>query len=377
MPKLFESTTIKSMDLSNRSWRSATWAGVGDERGYVTDRAVDFYRELGRGGIGLIVTGYEHVMPNGQGLQYMIGNYEDDQIEGLSRLAEAVHAEGGKIVPQIVHAGLSANPDHFPSGFEHLAPSAIPDPGSGKVPREMTTQEIRQLVEAFAAAADRSKKAGFDGVQLHGAHGFLINQFLSGYFNKRGDGYGGNLSNRYRFFGEVLEAVRGSVGEDFPVLTKLSGHDFVEGGLIPEETVKVAQRLADDGIDAIEVSGGSSASPPEMGPARTKIKKEENQAYLLDLAIAIKEAVRVPVATVGGVRSLNMIEKIIGDGKADYVSMARPFIREPNLMNRWESGDTDPPKCISCNGCFETGVMGLGISCKIERKLKEKSEKES
>lgn len=375
MPELFERTSIKSLDLANRCFRSATWSGLGDDRGYVTNRALEFYGELGRGGIGLIITGFQYVMTNGRALPYMIGNYDDDQIEGLSRLAKVVHQEGGKIVSQIVHTGARAAPDLFREGDELWGPSAIPDPVAGNTPKEMSRQDISRLVEAYAAAGARSLKAGFDGVQLHGAHGYGINQFLSPAWNKRGDAYGGNLKKRYRFLGEVMEALRGSVGNDFPILIKLSGHDFFDGGLVPEGSVEIARRLADDGIDGIEVSAGSTASPEDKVPSRRHIRNEEDEAYLADLAALMKEAVEVPVIAVGGIRSLKTISDILTEGKADYVAMSRPFIREPHLLNRWKSGDTRKSQCISCSGCFETGRKGLGISCKVERELREKQEK--
>lgn len=376
MPKLFETTWIKSLELSNRSVRSATWSGVGDDRGYVTERAVEFYRELGRGGIGLIVTGFQYILTNGRQLPYMIGNCEDGQVGGLKRLVDAVHSGGGKVVPQIVHCGARADSKLFEEGDELWAPSAAPSSASEAVPKEVTPREITLLVEAYAAAAGRAMEAGFDGVQLHGAHGYGINQFLSGATNRRADGYGGDTGKRYRFLGEVMEAVRGTVGTDFPVMIKLSGNDFVENGLTPEDAVEVARRLSDDGIDMIEVSAGSAASPPDKSPARKKIRKEEDEAYLSDLAAYVKGAVNVPVATVGGVRSPGIINDILAEGKADYVAMARPFIREPNLVRRWKQGDAARAKCISCNGCFETGMKGIGISCKVERKLKEERERE-
>lgn len=374
MARLFEKTAIGALDLVNRAVRSATWGGVGDDRGYVTDRATDFYRRLAEGGIGLIVTGYQYVLPNGMQLPHMVGNYEDEQTEGLSKIAQTVHAQGGKVITQIVHAGARANPKLLPEGEEMWAPSAIPDPVTGRTPHEVTKQEILKLVDAYAAAAARSLKAGFDGVQLHGAHGYGINQFLSPIWNQRSDSYGSNLKNRYRFLGEVIEAIRGAVGNDFPLLIKLTAHDFVERGLVPADAVEIARRLADDGIDAIEVSGGSQASPNNLGPVRGGIRSEEDEAYFADLAAQIKDSVNIPILTVGGIRSISTIDKILADGKADYVAMARPFIREPHLINRWKSGDTRKSTCISCGGCFETGLKGIGISCKAER---EKSDKEA
>jgi len=164
------------------------------------------------------------------------------------------------------------------------------------------------------------------------------------------------------------------VGEDFPVMIKLNALDFLDRGLVPEEAVEIARWLAEDGIDAIEVSAGSAATRGDKSPSRRKIMKEEDEAYLADLAALIKGAVKVPVITVGGIRSPKKINALLADGKADYVALSRPFIREPHLINRWKGGDRAKATCISCNGCFETGLQGLGISCKVERELKAKKE---
>jgi len=348
---------------------------VGDAKGYVTDRALELYADLARGGVGLIITGFQYVLPNGIAIVYQLGNYDDSQIEGLTRMVSAIHAENGKVAAQIAHTGTKADPKLFPGPGSIWGPSVVTDPLSGNTAKEMSVAEITQLVEAYAAAASRSKAAGFDAIQLHGAHGYGINQFLSGFFNRRGDGYGGDIKSRYRFLGEVMEAVRGEVGSDFPVLIKLSGHDYYEGGLVPDESLYVARRLADDGIDAIEISGGSRASGENFSPSRKKILKEEDEAYLVALAAMVKKAVRVPVMTVGGFRSPGVISDTLSDGKADYIAMCRPFIREPHLINRWKSGDLTKATCISCNGCFEAATEGNGVYCVVEKKLREKREK--
>ena len=372
MPNLFERTAIKSLELENRSVRSATWSGVGDGRGYVTDRAIDFYRCLAEGGVGLIITGFQFVMPNSIAIPYQTGNYSDDMVDGLSRLAAEIHAHGGKVAVQLVHTGSKANPKLFFEEGEIWGPSALPDPLTGNTPKEMTKEEIRQVIKAFASAALRTKRAGFDGIQLHGAHGYGINQFLSGAANRRSDVYGGDITRRYRFLGEALEEVRGAVGKDYPVFIKLSGNDYFEGGLALEESLYVARRLEEDGIDGIEVSAGSRASGNGMVPSRTNILKEEDEGYLAQLARRFKETVRVPIITVGGIRSLPVISRIFADGMADYVALCRPFIREPHLINRWRGGNTEKANCISCNGCFDTGLEGTGVTCKVERKQKEK-----
>ncbi len=365
MAELFEKTRIKSLELENRSVRSATWSGVGDEKGHVTERAIQVYSALAQGGVGLIITGFQYVMPNGVAMPFQVGNYDDGCLEGLRRMADAIHADGGKVVVQLVHTGSKANPALFPQKGEIWGASAVKDPLSDHVPHEMTAGEIARVVEAYGAAAARSKSAGFDGVQLHGAHGYGINQFLSSAFNRRTDAYGGDISKRYRILGEIMEAVRGAVGDDHPVMIKLSGHDFAEGGLVTEESLEVARRLVDDGMDAIEVSAGSRASSEDMIPSRMKIKKESDEAYLADLAARFKESVDVPIITVGGVRSPEVIDRVLHQKKADYVAMCRPLIREPGLVNRWIGGDPARAKCISCNGCFETTLEGEGVYCKV------------
>lgn len=373
---LFEKTSIRSLELSNRAIRSSTWSGVGDQKGYVTDRALEFYGELAKGGIGLILTGYQYVMTNGQHLPYMVGNYDDSQAEGLKKLVDTVHREGGKIAAQFVHCLARANPkSFFREGDELWGASAIPYSAGDKVPKEMTREDIARLVEAHAAAASRSLRCGFDAIQIHGAHGYGVNQFLSPAWNRRGDMYGGSLQNRYRIVGEILEAMRGEVGKDFPVMFKLSAQDFVGNGLELPESAEIARRLANDGIDAIQVSACCSISNGDKHCTKRMILEEKDEAYLADFAQYIKERIKAPVIIVGGIRSVPLIGRILQEKQADYISMARPFIREPHLINRWKRGDNTNAKCISCNRCFETGMQGLGISCYWERKLKEERSK--
>jgi 2,4-dienoyl-CoA reductase-like NADH-dependent reductase (Old Yellow Enzyme family) len=369
---LFEKTRIKSLELSNRAVRSSTWSGVGDPKGYVTDRALDFYGELARGDIGLILTGYQYVMSNGMGLPFMVGNHDDTQADGLKKLVDTVHKEGGKIAAQLVHCLARANTKlFFQEGDELWGASAVPYSAEDKVPKEMTRGDIARLVEAHGAAASRSRRAGFDGIQIHGAHGYGINQFLSPAWNRRGDMYGGSLQNRYRLVGEILEAIRGAVGRDYPVMFKLSAQDFVGNGLELPESAEIAKRLADAGIDAIQVSACCSISGMDRHCTKSLITKEKDEAYLADFSQYIKESVKVPVMVVGGIRSMPVAERILKEKQADYISMARPLIREPHLIKRWKGGDTANAKCISCNRCFETGLKGQGISCYWERKRKE------
>ncbi len=374
MSELFEKTSIKTLELKNRFIRSATWSGVADQKGWITDRALELYGNLAVGGVGLIITGFQYVMPNAVAMKYQVGNYSEDLLPGLSRWVRAIHVGGAKVMAQLVHAGSKANPELFWEAGEVWGPSAVLDPLTGRIPKEMTLQEISQVVEAFAEAALRSKRAGFDGIQLHGAHGYGINQFLSGLSNQRTDGYGGSISNRYRFLGEIMAAVRKAVGKEYPVFIKLSGNDYVEGGLSQEESLYVGRRLVDDGIDCIEVSAGSRASADGMVPSRTKIRKEDDEAYLAKLAQNFKQALDVPIITVGGIRSPSVAARILSEGLADYVALCRPLIREPHLINRWMKGNLEKATCISCNGCFETALEGLGVTCKVDRDLKKRKQ---
>ena len=374
-PELFERTRIKSLELPNRFIKSSTWCGTGDGKGCVTDRTLTMYAELAKGGAGLILTGGQYVMSNGVGLPYAVGNCNDSQVEGLKKLADAVHKEGCKIVAQLSHQLARANTKLFSRGDDEVwGVSPIPYAPSSPVPKEMTRSDIARYVEAFAEASARSHRCGLDGVMIHAAHSFGVHQFLSPAWNQRTDSYGGSPQNRYRVVGEILEAVRGKVGPDYPVLIKLSAHDFVKGGLEPPESLEISRRLEQDGIAAIQVSACCTVSNKDPHCSKDQILDPRDEAYLMDFTQFIKEGVKVPIIAVGGIRSFSTAEDIVKQGKADYVSLGRPFIREPGLINRWKSGDTTKATCISCNGCYDTGMQGLGISCKIEAMLKEQRE---
>jgi 2,4-dienoyl-CoA reductase-like NADH-dependent reductase (Old Yellow Enzyme family) len=365
MASLFEEVVIGRIPMRNRIVRSATWEGMCEKGGAPTERLGALYEGLVDGGVGLVITGYAYVRPDGKQMQGKMGIYDDSQVEVLKNVSRRVHDRGGKIVAQLVHAGGQAI--RASSGLPPVAPSAVSMPNYPEVPNELAPDEIRDIVAAFARAAWRAKEAGFDGVQLHGAHGYLINQFLSPLTNRRTDAYGGPLRNRGRFLSEVLHAVRGTVGEEYPVWIKLNGEDFLQGGFSLEEACQVARRLEEEGTDAIEVSGGTAASG-ERTPARTRIDAPEKEAYHRAQAREIKGRVRIPVGIVGGLRSPAVLEDILQAGDADFFSMARPLIREPSLVNRWSSGDRSTARCISCNGCFLPGLKEGGIYCVVERK---------
>lgn len=369
MSKLFEETKINNLALKNRFVRSATWEGMCDADGRPTEKLINWYRDLAKGGVGLIITGYTFVRPDGKQMPGKMGIHTDNFRSEMEALTKVVHDEGGKVCIQLVHCGGQTNA--ATAGRQPLAPSAVEVEQFPEVPKEMLKDDIEEVVAAFGEAAARAKAFGFDAVQLHGAHGYLINQFLSPHINKRIDEYGGSMENRSRFLMEVYQKVRETVGDDYPVMIKLNASDNLEGGLEIDDAVYAAEKLAEAGIDAIEVSGGTSASGDKT-PVRTKIKEPSQEAYNLTLAKQIKYAVSCPVMAVGGFRSFEVAEKAIDEGM-DYISMSRPFIREPNLVSRWQSGDTSKAKCISCNSCFRPGLKEGGIYCVVEAKEREKN----
>lgn len=365
MKGLYGKTKINGMTLGNRFVRSATWEGMCEKDGRPTSKLASCYRELASGGVGLIITGYTFVRPDGKQLPGKMGIHTDDFAPEMRSLTRAVHNEGGKICIQLVHAGGQTTARV--AGRRPLAPSAVNVEQFPEEPEAMSRRDIDEIVAVFGDAARRAREYGFDAVQLHAAHGYLINQFLSPLTNRRTDGYGGPVENRCRFLLEVYRRVRAETGPDFPVFVKLNGSDNLEGGLDIHDAVHAARLLVKEKIDAIEVSGGTSASGAKV-PVRTKIDRPSREAYNLALARKIKKAVRCPIMAVGGFRSLEVIKKALVEDGVDYISMARPFIREPGLINRWKGGDLSPARCISCNGCFRPGLREGGIYCVVERR---------
>lgn len=370
MRKLFDETRINRLVLNNRFVRSATWEGMCEEDGRPTARLAAYYANLARGGAGLIITGYAFIRPDGKQLPGQMGIHDDSFAPPMRDLTAAVHGAGGKICLQLVHAGGQTSAKVI--GTRPVAPSALQALQFQEEPAELSLQDISELIQLFGKSAARAKDYGFDAVQLHAAHGYLINQFLSPLTNRRNDAYGGSTENRCRFLLECYASVRKAVGNEFPVFVKLNGDDNLAGGLVLEDALAAARMLDQEGIDAIEVSGGTPASG-DLAPVRQGISTREQEAYNLPMAYRIKEAVTCPVMVVGGLRSFEIIEGIVRRGEADYISMSRPFIREPELVRRWEKGDEARATCISCNGCFKPGLKEGHIYCvvnKIERENK-------
>ncbi len=348
-----------TLEIKNSLVRSATAEGLSTEVGAPTQRLIDITAELAGGGVGLIIAGTAYISREGKGDKNTTGMDRDSLIEPLSRLCGAVHKAGGVLAAQLLHCGSTLSPAMLPEKEALFGPSAMIDPVCGHPVVELSKDHILKIVGDYANAASRAKKAGFRAVQIHAAHGYLINQFLSPSRNQRKDQYGGPLEHRALLLYQVYEAVRGAVGKDFPVFVKMSGYDGFPGGVGAKEVSQVASTLDAMGIDAIEVSAGTPEGAKKGGwdhiiPAPFK------EGSLLKYALQIKEKVHCPIISVEGWRTPLEINKALE--KIDAVSMSRPFIREPDLVNRWLSGDLSPALCISCNKCLDL-VVESGLGC--------------
>lgn len=374
MTDLFEPTVLNGMTLANRFVRSATWEGLATEEGCATGHLTTLLANLARGHVGLIITGHAYVSPEGKAAPGQLGIFTDRHVPSLKDMVEKIHAAGSRIAVQISHGGRYAL--KFPD-VVRLGPSAIEARGKLQC-REMTVEEIHRMTSQFADAARRARSAGFDALQLHAAHGYLLSEFLSPYFNRRTDRYGGPVGNRARFLLEVVDTVRAEVGKGFPILVKLNAQEFLGGGSTVEDMLGISHLLEKAGVDAVEMSGGHHVEGifGEFFPARPDKGKSEDVPYYLGEARRYKENIRVPLMLVGGIRSYEWAKRIVSKGYADYVSLSRPLIREPGLIRRWESGDTAKSACISDNGCFKPGLDGRGIFCTKAARKGAREEKE-
>ena len=362
MAEIFSPWQMNRLSIPNRLVRSATWEGLAEEDGTPTLDTANLTAELAEGGVGLVITGYAFVSPQGRGLPRQTGAHINAMVGPLTRVSDAVHKCGGLVALQIVHAGGQTSSQWI--GTQPVGPSAMTHPAFREPVQEMSQGQIEDIIEDFALAAARAKAAGFDAVQLHGAHGYLINQFLSPNTNQRQDDYGGPLENRARFCYQVLEETRAAVGPEFPLFIKLNTDDGLgQEGLQLDEAVQVAAELSRRGIDAIEVSGGVPAAG-RNSPARA-VKEPEDEAYFLANAVAVKQVVDCPVIVVGGFRSRDTVEQALE--QVDAVSMSRPFIRQPHLARLWQEGSREKATCISCGQCFIV-ARKQGLACGQELK---------
>ena len=339
---LFEELRIGPLHAKNRFVRAATYEALATEDGHVTPELRAIYEELAEGGTGAIIMGYAHVMRDEQPNPRMLGIYDDSFVPEYRQLVDAVHARGARIVSQIVYGGSATRLD--PPSARILGPSAVANPKTGIVPVEADLDDLRDVVGAFAAAAVRAQAAGFDGVELHAAHGYLLSQFLNPLLNRRTDAYGGPIENRARIVVEAVEAIRERVGDGFPVLVKLNSSDGVDGGLTEDDSLAVAKLLAAHGVSAIEVSGSWRAC---------RVRDFNGEPFFASYAERLAREVDVPVILTGGCRRFEALERLAKAGIAGF-GLCRPLICEPGLVNRWEADPRVVPRCVSCSRCNST-----------------------
>lgn len=372
--KLFEPGRIGRMELKNRLVMAPMGTRTSDDEGFITQRTIDFYVARAKGGVGLIISQTTPCVP--EKVRTPDRAYLDDDkfIPSLSKLAEAVHANGSKMAIQLVHYGVAAAPmrttlEH-PELVELLGPSAVPSVRFGETPREMSKQDINRFVEGFAEGARRVKDAGFDAVEIHGAHGYLISTFLSPRSNIRSDEYGGSPENRARFACEIISRARQKVGPDFPIIFRFSGSDFLEGGISIGDSVLQAPLFVKAGADALHVSASVWDSSPWMFPCYIY-----PNGAIAHLARAVKKAVAVPVITVGKLSDPAVAERVLDEGKADFVAIGRGLLADPELPNKAREGRLDDIRhCIYCNMCttqnklrVDTGRMICSVNPELFR----------
>jgi len=386
---LFDKTNIKGVELKNRLVRSATHESMADEKGFPTESLFKLYDRLAKGGVGLIITGYTFVSRDGKA-SAMLGIDTDEHVSKYKKLVDQVHKSGAKIAMQINHCGRQTTKDM--TGTQTIAPSAVKDNSFLDTPRAMTEKDIHNVIDAFAKASKRVKESNFDAVQLHGAHGFIINQFLCPHTNRRKDKWGGLIENRMRIVKEIYKACREQVGEDYPIFIKMNAYDNMKSGIKEEEGVIMAEMMADIGFDAIEVScgigedGGSTLRggfPIDVALDTWPMYKKQNailrfvmrhfgekivkpvpfsQGFNRKVAKEIKSKVNIPIFLVGGMIDPTVMENVIEQGDADYISLSRAIVHDPKFPNKIKEGNMEPSKCLHCNLCL-FGVISSPLRC--------------
>jgi 2,4-dienoyl-CoA reductase-like NADH-dependent reductase (Old Yellow Enzyme family) len=378
---LFEPIQLNGPQLKNRLVRSATHEGMADRNGFPTEALFTLYGRLARGGVGLIITGFAFVAENGRGfLPGMNGIHTDAHIAAYRKLTAHVHAAGTAIAMQIVHAGRQTTRETI--GMRPLAPSAVKDKAIFVRPQAMSDADIHRVIEDFGQAARRARESGFDAVQIHAAHGFLLNNFLCPHTNRRMDRWGGSVENRMRIIRAVYRRCRELAGADYPLLIKINATDALKKGLTLEESLEMARMMEALGFDAIEVScgvdedGGSTVRgdlPVDVILDHWPMYRAKNplfkfimrhwglqlkppvpftENYNLDSARAIKQAVGIPVMAVGGFIRPKTMEAALSAGDADMIALCRPLIADPHFPRKVAGGDSSASRCIQCNLCL-------------------------
>lgn len=363
LEKLFSPMKIGNVEIPNRAIVPAMVMNLCTSEGHITDRYLKYIEEKAKGGFGLIITEDYEIIEHGKGYEFIPSLRDDSYIEENKKLTDAVHSHGSKIFCQIYHPGRQSG--HYANGnAQPIAPSAIKDPVNMDMPREITKDEIHELVKCFGDAARRAKEAGFDGVEIHAAHGYLLSEFLSPFFNKRTDEYGGCFQNRMRFLDEIYSSVRKNVGDSFTVTTRVSANEYVPGGRSIAETLQLVKHMERLGFDAIHVTNSVYASHPRYFSIGTMFM---SHAFNLDDAAAIKNLVDIPVILTNRINDPEMADMILETGKADFIGFGRASICDPHIINKAKEGRFDEIKpCIGClQGCVANLFAGKAATCLV------------
>ena len=361
-PSLFSPGTIGMLETKNRVVMPPMVRNYADENGLVTPKYLAHIKRVAKGGVGTIILEASFIRSDGKGFSHELGLHTDDVIPGLKQLVQAAHAQGAVIGPQLYHAGRQTSSQT--TGMQPIAPSPIPDSTINEMPRSLNVEEIRDIVNAYAQAARRSKEAGCDFVEIHGAHGYLITQFLSPFSNTRDDEYGGSEEGRLRFATEVVQAVREAVGSGFPVIMRISADEMVPNGLTLEDSAMISKRLEELGVDAIHVSSSNYAS---FNRGYMIAPMSMPDGLQVPLAEWIKNCVSIPVIAVGKIRSPTMADDIIRTGKADFVAIGRSLLADPDWPKKAQDGRIDQIRnCIACNeGCITRLFSNQDVWCTV------------
>ena len=353
MSTLFEPFYINQLKIKNRFVRSATLDNLGDNM-RVSQNQLNFYRELTLGEVGLIVSSGLFPSLDGWSAPGQLGIHDDTMMPSLAKLVEVVHKNGGKIAAQLMHAGWFGNPKLC--GYQNVGPSAMINPANNLQVRELSSDEVYEHIEFFVQAARRAVEVGFDAVQIHGAHGWLVSAFLSPVTNLRQDEWGGSPPKRTNFVVRMIEGIRKMAGEDYPILIKLGLRDYYPGGKEVDEGICSAQRFIYAGADAIEISGGIEERPLHH------IRQDALHPYYDEECQQARPALNKPLILVGGMRELVEIQRLIDNRITDAISMCRPFIMDQHIVKKFRLGTARSSNCISCNLCIKE-MHGRNIHC--------------
>lgn len=373
---LWDTVRIRDLELRNRAVMPPMGTGYGSQEGMVTDRLKSYLKLRAEGGVGLIITEVSAVHPSGKGMASELGIYDDSFLPGLQELAATIKSAGAAAAIQLHHAGRETFPAVI--GGQPVAPSPIASRAMGQVPRALTIEEIAEMVGCFAAAAKRAREVGFDAVEVHGAHGYLVNQFISPYSNHREDAYGGDDAGRFRFAREIVREIKREAGKDFPVLFRFSSTEALKGGYELDYILPLLSLLEEDGVDAFHVSCGVFDSPGNP----TSPGLHHPPGINVDRAAEVKKTVGVPVIVVGKINDPRMADEILAEGKADMVAFGRQHLADPLFLAKAAEGRyTDIRFCLSCNqGCIErlmfemrSATCNINPSCGREWKEEKKA----